>query len=253
MDLLRFWLSCFQWAFWRWERGESYMTLSLNATAWLLPILGAASFIKSGPVWLTLAPIAILVMLVVLIAPYQLWKRESGRANKAENKLKPRISAVGLIVGEEDDIGRESIACVRVTNLGSEPIRNCTGYLKAVFKNYDGRLEKDNYTPSLYFPWSRRHDSKGNRELTFNGEADLDIVIFTRTFSGGPRLATLSDEKPSNWYWLEEPSYVYDIEIAAENCGPVRQMYQLTTHPIMFEVFNGSFEPPTFDMEGSQN
>ena len=243
-----FWLSCLHWAFWRWERGDAVVTpifpILTSSFSWVLTLAGTVGFFRDAS-WLIYVPFGLLLLIVILVAPYGLWREQQVRADEAERKLKPHIIVKPIILSWNK-------ACIRITNLGNETIKNCVGYLKVVYHETDtGKLKENRQIKPVYLQWSPRHGGQNRKkELTFIREADLNVVtIYKSALREGGRYKfklALFDSYLYEESFLEgNPPHILDIEIVAENCAPIRQKYELNeisndvlSETLKFGVYN---------------
>lgn len=202
---------------------------------YLLPIVfrGLVGILALGgigsPLFLPAIPgliLAVLGILVLLWAPYRVWQDENRRANKAEARLKPCLTVEGDVVNQDG-----KTAVVRVTNSGAETIRNCTGLLKKIFVEIDGRLEPIPKA-TVYLQWASRHGGIGKMAVDFPREAELDVAAFPVGYLGGFTLVAFDDRLRGQYGLPERSVYVFEIEIAAENSVAFCHRYRMRISPL---------------------
>lgn len=205
----------------------------LSSISWLCAgagMFGIAQAVSgSNPIWAAL--IGPILIMALLVAPYQVWKEERRRADDAERRLRPEIDVCGVVVPGPSD----KTACIRVMNRGTEPIRNCIGYLWAVHAEIDGRLVEETAIQRANLQWSARSGGRAGSgaecRLTFTREADLDVAVLEIT-TDRITLVVCDDKLRAQYSLPEQPAYVFDVEIAPENSASRRERYRLTINPI---------------------
>jgi len=146
---------------------------------------------------------------------------------KTSLKAESRISVSPVIVPTDWD----SMACLQVVNEGIEPIQNCEGYLIATFEEVGGHLEQDRTVSPTKLRWSSRSVASEERESshTIPRTADLDVVRIMVNSTNGISLCAISHQY--HGYISAHPSQIFEIEVYADNCVPVRRKYRLTLDP----------------------
>lgn len=165
---LQFWADCFRWAYWRWEGREPVIKSALSMLASIGGVIGA---FWAKEWWISLVPLGILILLV---APYQLWKN-------AHDDL-VRLTQKRLGVDIEPQIGDCKKGAIwrhlRVSNLGVEPIDGCYGLLME-FRSEDTQNQNMCPPPGFYYPWSSYGGrGKETKIAGSNGFDKLDIAVF---------------------------------------------------------------------------
>jgi hypothetical protein len=233
------------WAFAGWERGQSVADLVVAIAGRWLPALlallayllarysiGAVADLSALLVWL---PVAYLALLLLVFAPYKVWKEEHKRAAAAEERLRVRLSIHAVV----RQVGGGKMASLIVENLGLGHIANCTGELKAVYEWVDGKFERRPDVHPLYLRWSRRYQSDDSPNLTFNRTAELEVVHVPEVYSGLVEVMPFQRQPHPPFhtaggnFWLPEKArYVFEVEVSAENCVPVRIDCWLSLQPL---------------------
>ena len=175
----------------------------------------------------TLLLLVPLLINLLFVAPFQHWKEKDHEVKALLKRLAPRIRVSGRITGSSTD----KTAVLTVTNLSSKRVKNCAGYLKAVYEEIDGELQELREKARVYLQWSSRHGGIGQKEISFDSEAELDVAVVT-VYSNGVLIVAF-DDRIRDKFWLEERSaYEFDIEIAPENSVPIHCRYRLTVNPV---------------------
>jgi len=226
-EFFRFWGRCLSEALPRWEKGEALLSyaapLAVKGLIWLLGFAAIPAFALQ--MWLIVAAVPLTLMLFVW-APFRVWQEENTRANKAEARLKPCLTVEGDVVNQDG-----KTAVVRVTNSGAETIRNCTGLLKKIFVEIDGRLEPLPKA-TVYLQWTARHGGIGKMAVDFAREAELDVAAFPVGYLGGFTLVAFDDRVRGQYGLPERSVYVFEIEIAAENSVAFCHRYRMRISPL---------------------
>lgn len=173
---------------------------------------------------------------MLLVAPYQLYKKEFLRANEAEEKLRPKIS---LEVGSVDFEKR--LYHIKVKNAGVEAIEACTGYLKRVFPKIE-----DNYTlhsdiSTRQLSWSKGFGS--GVVVDFVSEAEL-LLTYEKSIPGSFSVTYLFPDDD-----MCIIPCVFEVEVKAKNSVPAKGYFYLSLYPYEFKKIDDFTVPLIFREE----
>jgi len=170
--------------------------------------------------------------------PYDLYKETFVRANKAEEKLKPRII---LATGSVDHSKKQYH--VRVENLGGEPLKHCIGYLNRVFSKVEGHYHEDLEVPHRQLRWPDRYGAGAN--LAFDVVSEAELILATESppsysLHWSPKVYVYPD-----YAWVSVPC-VFEVEVAATNSAPVLGYSYLSIDPFEFKKHDEFIVPPIY-------
>ena len=180
-----------------------------------------------------------LFILIFTVAPYQLYKKEHLRANKAEERLIPKISLSVGNIGEEG--GRFAI-CVNVKNLGTEPLFDCVGQLRRVYFERPNGMFWDRDIAPRQLMWSERYYTESPLAHTVHTEAEIVLAAIPPP-SAGPQVPTVFIGDFNSLETVEVPS-VFEIEVAANNSSAVVERFYYNIEPIRFRKYTEPIQPP---------
>ena len=166
----------------------------------LVVTVGGGAGIASAPIskWWAFVPLGILLLVV---APYKLWKRKRDQLIELTNKKlivelekNPEVAQPGYFLH------------LIVRNPNSKPIKNCYGQLKSFEPNRNNRPYS-----TLGLPWSHRTTREMERyTIPSNANGLLDFIVTDRKVIS---IFTLSPEEGKREYYYPEPPGIYRVEV----------------------------------------
>jgi hypothetical protein len=178
------------------------------------------------PPVLRVAPVLAYLM---LYAPYEVWRKERVKLTRMQENAEARFTVAADVRSYGKD--RKRVASLRVTNSGSDQIKNCTGRLVSVTA-IKGDNRKTNASVAMYLGWSV--GDGGGKFMTFQSEALLDVAVMEKPYRGKTFIYGVPDGRGVNLNtMLKEPnSYILRIEVAAENSARVVADYLYSVEPM---------------------
>ena len=224
---MRFWGRAIKWAFWRWEKAGTLMAMMLSLINWTLVLVGIGGAIGASITgqWAWLITLVPLFLMVVLVAPYAIWKP----LNQKLEQLTAKRLQLGL---DEQREGTDTYSLwyrIRVTNPASEAIDDCYGLIREFKQLYPKYLAE----PYARFPASghRLPWAKGSSEggecyrqtiLGNNIPAYLDLAHTNNPSETRLRISSPSREgkQPEmDAYQLEPGLYELLVEVGGKGCA----------------------------------
>lgn len=192
---LGFWGQAVRWAFWRWEGMEAIMAAIVSISSWLLLVLGIGGVVTASVTgnWAWLLIIAPLVLIIIFVAPYKLWKEQHDTTEQLKEGLQPKLAvfiepnpvpAGGVPTDQEQG----TFWRLGVTNTSLSPIHRCYGEIIKCYRiNENGSRTIPEQTwprQGHGLPWGR--GSAGTYEMSLGREqtAYLDYIMIPNQQSG---------------------------------------------------------------------
>lgn len=204
MGMFEFWWKCIRWAFGRWESAHRILTTFIIFLG-LLGVGGVAFATWGNQVMALIAVVPIIVMLI-FVAPYKLWKEKADMVAKLTTK---RLEVDIEERPEETDTTSWWHLIVR--NPSSSPIKSCYGQLISFEPNKHNKPYR-----GLRLPWSSWVTRERERyTIPGNASSTLDFVAaLPRYFS---IVALSTEEGKATFFNLEGPgTYKVELQVGSE-------------------------------------
>lgn len=153
------------------------MTLIVAIIATMFSLAGLTSIYKAiqESNWLWLIGLLPLVLLVVFVAPYQLWKGQRERADQLEIGMKPSLKIVGSV---KQKVGQfEQGYAIEIANLGKEDAKKCHGrLLELIFETPKDHISLSETPRNRDLHWSGQVENADYYDIPGGQLATLNVV-----------------------------------------------------------------------------
>jgi hypothetical protein len=201
MGIFSFWWDCIKWAFWRWESAYRMLTTFVIFLG-LLGVGGIAFATWANQIMALIAVVPIVITLV-FIAPYKLWKEKADVVKRMTTK---RLKVEVEKKPEPEPAENKNWWHLIVRNTSKKSIKGCYGQVVSFEPNLGNRSYR-----GLRLPWSLWVTRERERyTIPGNTSGNLDFVVASPDYFS---VIALSEEAGKAKFPYLEGHGTYKVEI----------------------------------------